>query len=84
MITSFSYCHFVSNANYHPLFKSKKVVPVIKSGKPASRVEDVKDSSGRTKEEKKLAVMAMSKKNRRLYERIMHSRKQKRAQVYYF
>ena len=34
-----------------------------------------------TKEEKNLALMAMKKKDKRLYDRIMHSKKKKRSEV---
>lgn len=34
-----------------------------------------------TKEEKSLALMAMKKKDKRLYDRIMHSKKKKRSEV---
>lgn len=36
-----------------------------------------------SKEEKNLAIMAMKKKDRRLYDRIMHSKKKKRSEVKY-
>ena len=34
-----------------------------------------------SKEEKNLALMAMKKKDKRLYDRIMHSKKKKRSEV---
>ncbi len=34
-----------------------------------------------SKEEKNLAIMAMKKKDKRLYDRIMHSKKKKRSEV---
>lgn len=37
-----------------------------------------------SKEEKNLAIMAMKKKDKRLYDRIMHSKKKKRSEVNYF
>ena len=37
-----------------------------------------------SKEEKNLAIMAMKKKDKRLYDRIMHSKKKKRSEVKYF
>ena len=36
-----------------------------------------------SKEEKNLAIMAMKKKDKRLYDRIMHSKKKKRSEVNY-
>ena len=37
-----------------------------------------------SKEEKNLAIMAMKKKDKRLYDRIMHSKKKKRSEVNFF
>lgn len=43
--------------------------------------EQEEKSEEMTKEEKNLALMAMKKKDKRLYDRIMHSKKKKRSEV---
>lgn len=43
--------------------------------------EEEEKSEEMTKEEKNLALMAMKKKDKRLYDRIMHSKKKKRSEV---
>nr|XP_058962699.1 pescadillo homolog [Pocillopora verrucosa] len=43
--------------------------------------EEGMSGEGLSKEEKNLAIMAMKKKDRRLYDQIMHSKKKKRSEV---
>ena len=43
-----------------------------------------REKRNQIEEEKNLAIMVMKKKDKRLYDRIMHSKKKKRSEVNYF
>jgi hypothetical protein len=55
---------------------------VVGPGQLKPSVDDSKLEERQKHEEKRLAIMAMTKKRRRLYDKIMYSRKRKRSEVW--
>ena len=71
---------FTIGAVYEGSIPSSKAA--IESAQVEGETETVKaESSGRNKEERKLAIMMMNKKRKRLFDQIMKSRKKKLKEV---